>query len=187
MLQILLEYLFQHKWEPERDGVLLRGVAEWRKALALRGAPGVAQQRRTVTRLIELIEKNELAKDYRTEIGGVVGDWTLPESYSIIAQPFFVSPCICINVLGVAVQMAQRSHESLETALRANHPFPLLERWIDRSVGRFPAHTHVVCILGQSTEDGPRWNPVRVGVRRCTGECFARATMCTLLLRIQEA
>ena len=65
--------------------------------------------------------ESELCKDDQVGIGeGGVG-WTFPGNYSVIAQPRFVSPCI--NVLDVAVPMAERSNDSIGAALRANHPF----------------------------------------------------------------
>ena len=58
--------------------------------------------------------------------------WAQPRYYSLILQPFLVSPAI--NVGDVAVAMCTHPHLSLEAAMRQMHPFPIFERWVEDDV-----------------------------------------------------
>jgi len=58
--------------------------------------------------------------------------WREPRNYSLIMQPFLISPAI--NVGDVAVALKRRPGLRLEDAMRDAHPFPIFERFVSEDV-----------------------------------------------------
>ena len=79
----------------------------------------------------------------------IFGDrWRLPQYYSLILQPFIISPIINTGDIMVAMKRCG-VHISLEDAIRLYHPFPILERYVTSDVlykGKVvvPAHTQIM-------------------------------------------
>lgn len=58
--------------------------------------------------------------------------WTDPRYYSLLMQPFIISPAINVGDIMSAVYLLPDL--SLEDAIRRLHPFPILERYIDSDI-----------------------------------------------------
>ena len=70
--------------------------------------------------------------------------WWEPRNFSLVKQPFLISPAI--NVGDVAVALKRRPGSRLEDAMRDAHPFPIFERFVKEDV--------YVCLL--YTSPSPR-------------------------------
>merc|ERR1712070_1108471 len=107
-----------------------------------------------------------------------------------IAQPLLISPTI--NVSDVAVTMGIYAEEvplpNLTTLLRRAHPFPILERYLERALVcknkegnmiTIPAKTQAICFL--DSHDKYSWSPFGVGPRACLGTSHGIALLTPLM------
>ena len=120
----LLELVFGDKWEAE-DQVFIDSSWEWRKEIACRGIGDVEIKQRAVDRLILRLRRTPLLWEIYGE------GWLEPDRFSLILQPFLISPII--NVGDVMCAMSTSSL-SLDMALNKMHPFPLWERFVSEDI-----------------------------------------------------
>ena len=71
-------------------------------------------------------------------------NWRRPEYYSLILQPFIISPCI--NTGDILSAMNAHPEWSLDAAMRNMHPFPVFERFVDHDI----IHGGKVCVKSGS-------------------------------------
>ena len=141
-LTVFVEYVFGRRWEPAFEP-LLDATWEWRKEIAVRGKADVKLKRIAVDVVVnDLLRKHPVLWHVHGE------DWAKPRYYSLILQPYLVSPAI--NVGDIAVAMARHPNLSLENAMRRMHPFPIFERYVDRDVlirGKVVVRAHTQVIM----------------------------------------
>ena len=168
-LSVFIEYLFGREWEPKFE-TLLAASWEWRKEIAVRGRadPGVKKA------AVELVVDDLIKNSHLWELFGE--KWREPRYYSLIMQPFLVSPAI--NVGDIAVAMKAHPDLALEPAMRRMHPFPIFERWVDKDVvvkGRIAvrANTQVIMFTSDFANSKHLWPAFGTGPRACAGTSMA--------------
>jgi hypothetical protein len=65
------------------------------------------------------------------------GDWSHPENYSVVLQPFIISPMINVADIAVTVDRQRLAYEKndrdidlfIDYCIQSAHPFPILERF----------------------------------------------------------
>lgn len=161
-----VEFLFGVEWVPATHAVLVAASWEWRREIALRGRADPEVKREAVRVLVE-----ELLPAC-PRLWALFGErWRRPEFYSVIMQPFIISPCI--NVGDIAVALQTHPTLSAEDAIRRMHPFPILERYVAADV-RCPRSGSVLVrggsqvVMFTSDFEGS-WPVFGAGDRSCAG------------------
>jgi hypothetical protein len=124
-----LELVFGKQWEAE-DQIFINSSWEWRKEIACRGRGDPNAKQAAVDRIILLLRGSPFLWSIHGE------KWTEPERYSLILQPFLISPIINLGdiMCGVEIMRPQHGQDSLEATMHKMHPFPLWERYVDKDI-----------------------------------------------------
>jgi hypothetical protein len=174
-VQAVVEYLFDAPWHEDMR-VIVDASWEWRKEIAVRGKADAAVKAAAIARVIALLRATP-------KLWALFGEkWTTPRYYSLILQPFLISPCI--NAGDIAVTLASQPTLSLEDAIRAAHPFPIFERFV-RSDIKAPDGSGRVAVKGGTqviifTSDlrgAGAWPAFGAGPRACAGTNLALALL----------
>ena len=169
-LTVFIEFVFGRTWEPAFEP-LVAASWEWRKEIAVRGKANAALKRKAVDVVV-----NDLLKG-NPELWKLFGEkWHQPRYYSLILQPFLVSPAI--NVGDIAVAMKANRDLGLEAAMRRMHPFPIFERWVNKDVvvrgkTRVRAGTQVIMFTADFKDSAANWPVFGAGPRACAGTTLA--------------
>ena len=95
-VQTFIEYVFDLRWHSEFL-LFVDASWEWRKEIAVRGTACKAIKTKTVQLVIKLLRESP-------KLWPIYGElWETPEYYSLILQPFIISPCI--NTGNVLMQL----------------------------------------------------------------------------------
>ncbi|PRW45482.1 Lysosomal beta glucosidase [Chlorella sorokiniana] len=166
-LASFLSYLFGVKeWKPEYE-CLVQASWEWRKEIAVRGAADSAVKQAAVRLLTEqLLPGSPLWPIYGER-------WREPRYYSLLMQPFIISPAINLGDIAVALQLAPPG-TAPDAAVRDMHPFPIFERYVDKAILHpdtgevaVPAGSH--CIIFSADLAGSQFPIFGAGPRACPG------------------
>ncbi|XP_035711178.1 uncharacterized protein LOC110854520 [Folsomia candida] len=193
LVEIMQAWLFHGDSDPIPPA-LLSAIEEWRKEIAVkgRGDPN-----------LKLFAVNWIQHKIRGNYYHVFEEnWSHEEYWSLLLQPFFVSPAI--NLADIATTLASsefREEFGLEgkkidkgaleglllSGIRYNHPFPVLERWYpdglkDGDQVIVDPNTHVFIPMDKIGREGgkvgEKWVAFGVGKRACGGREVAM-TLCT--------
>jgi hypothetical protein len=173
-LAVFVEYVFARKWEPVFE-VLVLASWEWRREIAAKGVADAEIKKKAVELVVNDLLRN---CDKLWEIHGE--DWQEPRYYSLIMQPFLISPAI--NVGDVAVSLKRNPHLKLEHAMRASHPFPIFERFVDEDVFigsglkkklAVRKNTQVIMFTSDFCGSAIPWPVFGAGPRMCAGTGMA--------------
>lgn len=86
-LAVFVEYVFgETEWSDDCE-VLAAATWEWRKAIAVKGLAKSTSKRAGVAAVLALIRRNHKLWELFGE------EWSRPERFSLLAQPFLISPC----------------------------------------------------------------------------------------------
>lgn len=108
---------------------LYEATLEWRKEIAIKGKGNMDKKLWLVNSIVEILKNSSY---------GELWDWSKPEYYSVIMQPFVVSPSINMCDIGFAIKKHKKEYNSMnykefldyvEYCIYQNHPFPFLERF----------------------------------------------------------
>jgi hypothetical protein len=138
---------------------------EWRKEIAIKAKGDMEIKNQTVEIYKKLIKKSSYTfSDKYDDI----------YMYSIIIQPFIISPSINISDIAVNYQM----NLDVETNIKNNHPFPIFERTlnIDGKTNIYVIHISKLKIL-----------PFGYGERQCLGKTIAISYIKTFFEEINKS
>lgn len=167
------DFINQFISEDFLERMYLNGL-QWRMELALKKKGNPIKKVDLINTIIEILKKSKFKN---------LLDWEKPENYSIIMQPFIVSPMINFADISVAMKnnldQYDKSEEFLgflDHCLFVEHPFPIIERYnkdtntqyiIDQRIMKetFPIEDkkEVMKTLNFGT-----------GIRSCLGKYFAK-------------
>ncbi|CAF2748520.1 unnamed protein product [Rotaria sp. Silwood2] len=177
-LVCFVKWIFNRDWDPNWDFVC-EASWEWRKEIAAKGKADPLLKCRTVDWLIDLINQSNYYEIFGEQ-------WSTPECYSVIMQPFLLSPMI--NFSDIAVSASRRPDLSIQELIHYYHPFPIIERYIEKDIVicndgvssvLVNANTQVFIPLdtiGQREEYNHKlWTPFGIGPRKCLGSQYALA------------
>lgn len=184
-LSCFIKYLFDRDWEP-RFEVLVNASWEWRMQIAVRGRANAQVKQRAIDLVV-----NDLLRNC-DRLWNVFGDrWEMPQYWSLVMQPILLSPAI--NAGDIAVALKLLPGRSLDEAMRAMHPFPILERWVDRDIvhprtGKVAVRKDSQVIMFTSDFRGSTfpWAVFGVGPRQCAGTQLATAFLRALKEELAE-
>ena len=174
--------------------MLLVAAAEWRAEIAVRRRGDPALKAAAVAYVLGRLRRSRLWSVFED-------GWAEPERYSLILQPFLVSPIINVQDVLCAAHLhpaaaagagaAAAPADVLDAALRAAHPFPILERWVDADVivgGRVRVRAGTQCIIFTADLRGSTaWPVFGAGPRVCAGAHLARALLRAFLAELPAA
>ena len=176
-LSVFVEYVFGREWEPAFEP-LADASWEWRKEIAVRARADPGLKREAIDIVVNDLIRNNPA------LWNLFGEeWKKPRYYSLILQPFLISPAI--NVGDIAVAMKANPELNLEAAMRQMHPFPIFERWVDKDVvvrGKVAvrANTQVMMFTSDFRDSKTPWPAFGVGPRKCAGTTLALGLLQTM-------
>lgn len=160
---------------------------EYRKEIAVKGKGDITLKYKAVELIVEIAYMSKFKDLY---------DWKDPKCYSIIMQPFIISPMINMSDIAVQIKDNLKEYEKIckmnkndinsailnfiDYCIFINHPFPLLERY-DKEL-----NIHYFLDMSKMNEilDNSRTNDDRIdysvmnfgmGVRSCLGRHLAKA------------
>ena len=172
-IETFLTYVLNCTWRPEFQ-IFIDASWEWRKEIAIKGRADIAVKEKTVKYFVSLLKET----NPNHNLWDLFGEkWNEPEYYSLILQPFIISPSINVGDILVAVKLSPPG-TSLEMAMRKYHPFPLFERYVDHDIsidGRnvlIKANTQVEMFLSDF-KDSAKWPLFGAGERVCAGRHLA--------------
>ena len=177
-LDVFTEYLFGSRW-PAADLALLSAASwEWRREIAVRGRADSAVKAAAVALVCARVRASP-------RLFAVFGErWDEPEYFSLILQPYLISPAI--NVGDIAVAMKLHPTLSVEEAMREMHPFPILERFVAHDLApaapgarAVRAGTQVIMFTSdfRCRGGGAALPPFGAGGRACAGTALALALL----------
>lgn len=214
VVRILYALLFDHSMSGEDETLFYRASLEWRKEIAVKGRADSRVKSEFWERLTVLVA----ASRFRDGLASYAAD---PARWlSLFAQPFLISPQINIGDIFAAIfhylnADARKLSEAREwarqndrarldgitlEAIRLRHPFPILERELERELrvgGKYYAPGTQFFILLDRFRQDPVFNPERwlksaaenpyaaipfaAGPRMCIGKPIAMELMADLL------
>ena len=127
------DFLFDHKLSEYQVDLLYQSSLEWRKEIALKGKGDMSIKLEAINIILELIKLNN-------EVYSIFKDkWDQPEYYSVIMQPFIISPMINIADImcnyqtlirkGAVTTNDKITFDLIDKIIYSYHPFPILERY----------------------------------------------------------
>lgn len=140
---------------------------EYRKEIAFKGVGCKLKKQESVDIIVELLEKSD-------KYSSVFSDWSQAEYFSVVMQPFIISPMINVSDIAVTVKqnLAKLKEFNYDTssfidyAIFIAHPFPLLERYDKKT------NTQIIINLSDFKSD-EKFN-YGYGPRACLGRLYAR-------------
>lgn len=183
-LSTFIAYLFEGQpWRPEFE-LFLSAAQEWRGEISVRRRGDKGVQRKAIALLVDgLLRPSKLWSLYGER-------WAEPEHFSLLMQPFIISPVINVAdiMCAVALEAARlggADKVTLDGVLRAMHPFPILERYVDKDVevgGRVAVQAGSQCIIfTQDLRGSVAWPVFGAGARSCAGMHLAMPFLKVLL------
>ena len=129
----ICKYLFDYSLNEFEIDCLYKSSVEWKKEIALKGKGDLAIKKKAIEIIIKIIRKNPKIYEIFKE------KWEDPRYYSVIMQPFIISPMINIPDILCNVQlllknkkiniMDEINYTFIDRIIYSYHPFPILERY----------------------------------------------------------
>lgn len=127
------KFLFNYDLTEYELEILYESSLERRKEISLKGKGNYSIKLKAIDIILEIIKKNKKIYD-------IFGDqWKKPEYYSVIMQPFIISPMINISDIMVNYQVLinnkkidindKITYDLVDKIIYSYHPFPILERY----------------------------------------------------------
>ena len=175
-VQAFCKFLFDIEINLNDLDILYQASIEWRKEISMKGKGNMDIKVNAINIILSYIKNNNNIYLIFNE------DWEKPEYYSIILQPFIISPMINVSDIMVSVQslLSQSfisNHEIITNNLinkiiYSYHPFPILERFDPLT------NTQYFLPLDQLTtfhnySDLYKNLVFGTGPRRCSGQLYA--------------
>ena len=175
-VQSFCKFLFNVEINLNDLDILYQASIEWRKEIIMKGKGNMDIKMNAINIILNYIKNDNKLYLIFNE------DWEKPEYYSIILQPFIISPMINVSDIMVSVQslLSQSlisTHEVINNNLinkiiYSYHPFPILERFNPLTNTQYfipldkLATFHNYSNLYKNLVFG-------VGPRRCSGKLYA--------------
>ena len=143
---------------------------EYRKEIAVKGVGCMRKKQEAVDIMVDLLKRNSKFKH-------IFPDWSRAEYYSVVMQPFIISPMINVSDIAVSVQDNWQAYEAnnkdinlfIDYCLQLSHPFPMLERY------DFKTNTQIFIDINNFKEDEKKYFfNYGYGTRACLGRVYAR-------------
>ncbi|ETK74647.1 hypothetical protein L915_18587 [Phytophthora nicotianae] len=151
------EWVFEREFDSKKFAEVCQATWEWRKQIALKGFADCGVKKRTIEWCVEEIIRTPRLYDLFGE------KWVKPEYYSLILQPFVLSPAINLTDVAVVVKEWIKTTpatqpvtpEIIRQCVCSAHPFPVVERYFpcgDAAMDIAP-NTHVLIPLDEMAGD----------------------------------
>ena len=183
-MQAFCKFLFDIEINLNDLDILYQASIEWRKEISMKGKGNMDIKVNAINIILSYIKNNNNIYLIFNE------DWEKPEYYSIILQPFIISPMINVSDIMVSVQslLSQSfisNHEVITNNLinkiiYSYHPFPILERFDPLT------NTQYFLPLDQLTtfhnySDLYKNLVFGAGPRKCSGQLYAYVILHTFI------
>ena len=144
---------------------LVKASWEWRKEISVRGKANMKTKLEAIRVMLdELLPLNE-------ELNKLFGNlWEQPEYYSLLLQPFFISPII--NTGDIMCAFQSNPGLSLDQLLKIMHPFPIFERYIASDLAinkKIVVRANTQVLMFSSDFQDSNWPVFGSGLRSCAG------------------
>ena len=189
-LETFISYVFEGRAWTDDFELFLKAAAEWRGEISVRRRADKTIQHRAVTLLVDgLIRPSKLWSLFGER-------WAQPEHFSLIMQPFIISPVINVGDIMCAAALEARKLGSLEkvtldACLRQWHPFPILERFVHEDVlvgGSVAVRAGSQCLVfTQDLRGSAAWPVFGAGPRACAGMHLAMPFLKVLMADLCSA
>lgn len=202
-VKIMRSWLFGVPKEVEVDWMIIGAIEEYRKEIAVKGK-GDPRLKLYVTQWIQdEIRSHKIIYEIFEE------KWFSDEYWSLLLQPFFISPAINITDIAVTLTCKEFNEEFklgenrldsdmeriILCAINYKHPFPIFERWFPHGLKdgkQFIIQPNTHCFLpmdeiGRNVcnngAGNTYWSAFGAGKRACGGSDIAM-TLCTKIFRV---
>ena len=129
----ICQYLFNYILDDFETEILYKSSVEWKKEIAMKGKGDLFMKKKAIQIMINIINNN-------SKIYDIFGShWENPKYYSVIMQPFIISPMINIPdiLCNVELLLQQKklnitdevNYTLIDKCIYSYHPFPILERY----------------------------------------------------------
>ncbi|CAF0830716.1 unnamed protein product [Adineta ricciae] len=180
-----IKWIFNLDWDIKWNFVC-EASWEWRKEIAAKGRGNIQIKHQTIEWLINLINHSEYYRLFGEQ-------WSNPEYYSIIMQPFILSPMI--NISDVAVSAYRHPGMSIQEFIHYYHPFPIMERYIEKDFVKHNNNGDPIILIKGNTQvfipldtigqceqyRSSLWTPFGIGPRKCQGSQYALPLLTELM------
>ena len=126
-------FLFNYNLSEYELDILYKSSIEWRKEISLKGKGNIEIKLEAINIILQIIKKTKNIYDIFED------KWNNPHYYSIIMQPFIISPMINISDIMVNYQVLinnkkilinnEITQDLIDKIIYSYHPFPILERY----------------------------------------------------------
>lgn len=184
-LKSFCKYLFNIEISDIESETLYLGSLEWRKEIALKGKGNMEIKNNCIQILLNLIRLNQNIYSIFNE------NWSKPEYYSVIAQPFIISPMINVSdimsnaqiLLSNSLILASDEVNTflIDKIIYSYHPFPILERYDPKTSTQYFIPLDSLTNFNNFNEK-TRKIVFGSGVRKCAGQNYAYIIIKNLLI-----
>ncbi|GMF25565.1 unnamed protein product [Phytophthora lilii] len=151
------EWVFERTFDYEEFAVASQATWEWRKQIALKGVADPEVKQRTVEWCLREVSRTPRLYDLFKD------KWAEPEYYSLILQPFVISPAINLTDVAVVVKKWVKvspetqpiTPEIIRQCVCSAHPFPIIERYFveGNAAMDIAPNTHILIPLDEMAGD----------------------------------